>query len=84
MTSNTDQIISVGLVTALILFIIGEFISVVLGVKPLAMDFATNIGSGLIGYMGKVLIERMKDSDTNQPSADSSRGNSADKGHTAP
>ena len=59
-TWDTDKILGSGLVLALILFLIGEFIIVAAGYKPLPMEIAGTIVTGLVGYMGRSLAEKLK------------------------
>lgn len=57
---STDKIIGAGLILALILIVIGN-ISVALftGVYP-PTDLPMNIVTGLAGYMGRSLLEKVK------------------------
>lgn len=60
MTWDTDKIIGAGLICALILYLLGVFIVAILIGKVLPLDVAGNITTGLIGYMGKTLIDKVK------------------------
>ena len=57
---STDKIIGAGLILALILIVIGN-ISVALftGIYP-PTDLPMNIVTGLAGYMGRSLLEKIK------------------------
>lgn len=58
---NTDKIIGTGLIFALIVYIIGFFvINFFVGISP-PLDVASNIVTGLAGYMGRSLLEKRKD-----------------------
>lgn len=58
---NTDKIVGAGLILALIFSLLGWLvISVVTGKIP-ALDFQTNLVTGLAGYMGRSLLERKTD-----------------------
>lgn len=59
-TLDTDKILGTGLIIALNLFLLGEFIIVVAGYKPLPMEIAGTIVTGLVGYMGRSLVEKLK------------------------
>ena len=55
---NTDKIVGAGLILALILSLIAWLIvAIFTGVVP-ALDFQTNIVTGLAGYMGRSLLEK--------------------------
>ena len=59
-TWNTDKIIGAGLILALLLLIIGNFIVIfVTGLFPHS-DLPMNIVTGLAGYMGRSLLEKNK------------------------
>jgi len=63
---NTDKIISAGLILALILLVIGNVIvGLYTGNFP-PTDLPSNIASGLIGYMGKAFIDKLKDKETDK------------------
>lgn len=64
-TWDTDKILGTGLVLALIIFILGEFITVITGHEPLPMEIAGTIVTGLVGYMGRSLAEKLKSNDNN-------------------
>ena len=54
---STDKIIGVGLVIALFLYIIGFFVALTtLGITA-PLDVASNIVTGICGYMGRSLLE---------------------------
>ena len=54
---STDKIIGVGLVIALFLYIIGFFTSMILIGITAPLDVASNIVTGICGYMGRSLLE---------------------------
>lgn len=62
---NTDKLVGAGLVTALFLIILTDtIISLMTGAMP-SRELAGNIVSGLIGYIGRNLLdEKKKDGDT--------------------
>ena len=64
-TWDTDKILGTGLVLALIIFILGEFITVITGHEPLPMEIAGTIVTGLVGYMGRSLAEKLKSNGNN-------------------
>lgn len=62
---ETDKIIGIGLITALVLKITGDIVVTLYGMNVPAADLATNIVSGLVGYMGRSLLDKMRQSDNN-------------------
>ena len=54
---STDKIIGVGLVIALFLYIIGFFTSMILIGITAPLDVASNIVTGICGYMGRSLLD---------------------------
>ena len=60
---DTDKLLGAGLVVALLLFLFGQFVALVAGYKPLPMELAGTIVTGLIGYMGKSLVDKLKQND---------------------
>lgn len=62
---DTDKILGTGLVLALILFLFGEFVAVITGHEPLPMEIAGTIVTGLVGYMGRSLAEKLKTNERN-------------------
>lgn len=60
---NTDKIIGAGLIVALIFYFV--VITVVAVVKDtlLPLDVASNIVTGLAGYMGRSLLEKPRPND---------------------
>lgn len=58
---NTDKIIGAGLIISLLAITITDtIISILSGTIP-SRELAGNIVSGLIGYMGRSLIDKKKD-----------------------
>lgn len=57
---DTDKILGTGLVTALILFIVGNVFLVLFGHAPLPMEFGNTIVTGLVAYMGRSLVEKLR------------------------
>ena len=64
---DTDKIIGAGLIVALIFyFIVVLTIAIVRG-QIMPLEVASNIITGLIGYMGKTLLDKVKQApDKNQ------------------
>lgn len=56
----TDKILGTGLIVALFIFLVGQFACILCGRDPLPLDPATNIISGLIGYMGRSLLDKLR------------------------
>ena len=81
---DTDIIISIGLIAVLILFVIGNFIVILFGQQPLEINFASNVASGLLGYMSKGLIERARRfyHDNFEPESFDGTTNSASQGNS--
>ena len=60
---NTDKIIGTGLIFCLLVYIVGFFVTVhCTGIIP-PLDVASNIVTGLAGYMGRSLLEKNKSND---------------------
>ena len=57
---NTDKIIGTGLVLSLIGYMIIVGVVAVLKDPVLPLDVASNIAVGLTGYMGRSLVEKLK------------------------
>lgn len=57
---NTDKIIGAGLILALILLVIGNFVVGLFTGKYPPTDLPMNIVTGLAGYMGRSLLEKQK------------------------
>lgn len=61
---NTDKIIGTGLIFCLLVYIVGFFVTVhCTGITP-PLDVASNIVTGLAGYMGRSLLEKNKPNDS--------------------
>lgn len=60
MTWDTDKIIGTGLVLALITYMIIVGIVAFFKETILPLDVASNIAVGLTGYMGRSLVEKLK------------------------
>ena len=60
---NTDKIIGAGLIAALFLYIIGFYSVIVINGTITPLDIASNIVTGLAGYMGRSLLEKNKPND---------------------
>ena len=60
---NTDKIIGTGLIFCLLVYIVGFFVTVYYTGITLPLDVATNIVTGLAGYMGRSLLEKNKTND---------------------
>lgn len=60
MTWDTDKIIGAGLIAALLIKIGGDVAVTLITGSPPNSDVATNIVSGLIGYMSKSWLEIAK------------------------
>lgn len=60
MTWDTDKIIGAGLVLSLITYMIIVGVVAVLKDTVLPLDVASNIAVGLTGYMGRSLVEKLK------------------------
>ena len=57
---NTDKIIGTGLIFCLLVYIVGFFVTVYYTGITLPLDVASNIVTGLAGYMGRSLLEKKK------------------------
>lgn len=57
---STDKIIGAGLILALFLYIIGFYIAILLTGTITPLDVASNIVTGICGYMGRSLLEKNK------------------------
>ena len=57
---STDKIIGAGLILALFLYIIGFYIAILLTGTITPIDVASNIVTGICGYMGQSLLEKNK------------------------
>lgn len=66
---NTDKIIGVGLIMALFLYIIGFYTTILIAGTVTPLDVASNIVTGICGYMGRSLLEKNKgnEKDDNKP-----------------
>lgn len=60
---DTDKLIGLGLLAALLLKIAGDTVITLYGLSVPAGDLAANIVSGLVGYMGKSLIDQFHKND---------------------
>ena len=60
---DTDKLIGLGLLAALLLKIAGDTVITLYGLNVPAGDLAANIVSGLVGYMGKSLIDQFHKND---------------------
>ena len=60
MTWDTDKIIGTGLVLSLIIYMIIVGVVTILKDTVLPLDVASNIAVGLTGYMGRSLVEKLK------------------------
>ena len=60
MTWDTDKIIGTGLVLSLIIYMIVVGIVACFKDTVLPLDLASNIAVGLTGYMGRSLLEKLK------------------------
>ena len=57
---NTDKIIGAGLIIALFLYIVGFYTVIIINGTVTPLDIASNIVTGLAGYMGRSLLEKNK------------------------
>ncbi len=64
---DTDKILGTGLVSALILFIVGNVTLVLFGQTPLPMEFGNTIVTGLVAYMGRSLVEKLRNQKDDVP-----------------
>lgn len=55
---DTDKILGAGLIVALIFYFIVVLIIALFNKELLPLDVASNIITGLIGFMGKTLIDK--------------------------
>ena len=60
---DTDKIIGTGLIAALLVKILGDFIIMLITGSVPNSDLATNIVACLAGYMGRSLAEKLKKGD---------------------
>lgn len=71
---NVDKIIGAGLIAALLIFFVGQFVCIALDKTPLPMEIANTIAVGLIGFMSKLVTRKEDHHDDNQPeTADTKR-----------
>ena len=65
---DTDKIIGAGLIVALIFYFTTVLIIAIVRGQIMPLEVAGNIITGLIGYMGKTLVDKMRqNSNDNQP-----------------
>ena len=57
---DTDKIIGAGLIVALIFYFTTVLIIAIVRGEIMPLEVAINIITGLIGYMGKTLFDKMK------------------------
>ena len=57
---DTDKILGTGLIATLIIFIVGQFCALLCGCETLPMEIGGTIVTGLVGYMGRSLAEKIK------------------------
>ena len=57
---DTDKIIGAGLIVALIFYFTNVLIIAIVRGEIMPLEVASNIITGLIGYMGKTLFDKMK------------------------
>lgn len=57
---DTDKIIGAGLIVALIFYFTTVLIIAIVRGEIMPLEVASNIITGLIGYMGKTLFDKMK------------------------
>ena len=69
---NTDKIIGAGLIAALFLYIVGFFGVIIYNGTITPLDVASNIITGLAGYMGRSLLEKRKDDNKSKEEGDDS------------
>ena len=55
---ETDDLIGIGLVVALIIFVCGQFVLVLYDRTPLPMELGITISTGLLGYLGKFFMRK--------------------------
>lgn len=60
---NTDKIIGAGLIVALIFYFVVITVVAVVNDTLLPLDVASNIVTGLAGYMGRSLLEKPRPND---------------------
>lgn len=58
---DTDKIIGVGLIVALILIILADFIIAMFNGQVRSTELSGNIVSGLVGFIGRDLLNRKED-----------------------
>ena len=61
---ETDDLIGIGLVVALIIFVCGQFILVLYDRTPLPMELGITISTGLLGYLGKFFMRKEDSNDS--------------------
>ena len=57
---DTDKIIGAGLIVALIFYFVTVLIIAIVRGEIMPLEVAGNIITGLIGYMGKTLIDKIR------------------------
>lgn len=57
---DTDKIIGAGLIIALLFYFVVVLLIALFNRELLPMEVASNIITGLIGYMGKTLVDKFK------------------------
>ena len=60
---HTDKIIGAGLIVALLFLVIGNIVITLYTGKIPTSDLPMNIVTGLVGYMGRSLLEKNKTDD---------------------
>ena len=57
---DTDKIIGAGLIVALIFYFVTVLIIAIVRGEIMPLEVASNIITGLIGYMGKTLVDKFR------------------------
>lgn len=75
MKIDTDKILGAGLIVVLLVKIIGDIAVTLLVGSPPNHEFASNLASGLVGFMGRDLALKMRKDERN----DNQKPKTADK-----
>ena len=62
---DTDKIIGAGLIIALLFYFVVVLLIALFNRELLPLEVASNIITGLIGYMGKTLVDKFRQHDEN-------------------
>lgn len=70
---DTDKILGIGLILALLMKIIGDIAITLVNGAPTPSDLPTNIVACLAGYMGRSLAEKLRKDERNNDNLDTKK-----------